>query len=172
MKEKGRCLVIHGIEKQHTPLSGKQNHSARPAVTSQGTRCLSAVFWGKRKQEVQGYQHPVCHWGSTTKVNVPAGQFWRAGCGKHSLRVHPSLDIAHVFSAANLLAHNLEMPMAALAPGYMHGMSIHWPGSCGHTAFVKGNAPPPAPPPLFYNSTSSASSAARTSAVRLAWEEA
>lgn len=125
MKENCRFLVIHGIEKQHTPLSGRQNHSTRPAVTSQGTGYLSADFWGKRKLEVQGYQQPICHWGSTTKVDVPAAQFWRAGCGRHSPRVHPSVDIARFFLAANCLAHNLKMPMATLALSYMHGIRVY-----------------------------------------------
>lgn len=125
LKENCQFFLIQDIEKQHTPLSQRQNHSARPAITSQGTECLSAGYWGKQKQEVQGYQHPICHWGSTTKVGVPAGQFWRVGCGKHSLQIHSSVDIAHVFLAANCLAHNLKMPMAVSALGYTHGIRVH-----------------------------------------------
>lgn len=160
-------LVIHGTEKQHTPLSGRQNHSAKPAVASQGTRYLSAGFWGKQKQEMQGYQLPICHWGSTTKVAVPAGQFCRAGCGKHSLRVHLSVDIAHVFLAASSLADNLEMPTAALALGYMHLIRLYTGRVPVATLPLSRKCPL-----LFHDSTSSVSSAAHISAVLLAWEEA
>lgn len=57
------------IGKQHTSLSGRQNHSAGPEVMSQGTQWLSAGFWGKRKEEVQVYQHPICLEGMSLKVS-------------------------------------------------------------------------------------------------------
>lgn len=64
---------MHNIGKQHTSLLGRQNHNARPEVTSQGTQWLSAGIWEKRKEEVQVYQHPICHEGMSLKVS-PGGR--------------------------------------------------------------------------------------------------
>lgn len=77
-----------------------------------------ALSWHLGKTEGRSASISVFNLSSR---DVPEGQFWRAGCEKYSLQLHPSIDIAYLFLAANCLADNLNMPMAALALRYRHG---------------------------------------------------